>query len=150
MMNNTTPDVIDGLPIVVVGAHLSGLALNGDLVSRGAQHVKATCTKKAYRLFALATPAGSVPKPGLKRVSDSEDTGQQIDVEVWRLPTVQVASFLLTISHPLGIGSIELEDGAWCHGFICEPVGLEAAGVVDITAFGGWRAYLASLDSKDV
>ena len=47
-------------------------------------------------------------------------------------------------SPPLGIGTLELEDGRQVKGFICEPRGLEGAS--DITAHGGWRAYLASLN----
>ncbi len=137
--------------IVVVGAHMSGLPLNGDLVSRGAQLRGPTKTSKAYRLYALAPPSTktqSVAKPGLKRVlagTGGDEPGKSIDVEVWRLPANQFAGFLATIPHPLGIGSVELDDGSWKHGFICEPAGLD--GALDITAHGGWRAYLASLSS---
>jgi allophanate hydrolase len=45
------------------------------------------------------------------------------------------------IPQPLGIGSLELADGRWVKGFICEPAAI--AGATDISAFGGWRAYLA-------
>ena len=45
---------------------------------------------------------------------------------------------------PLGIGSVELADGRWVKGFICETHGL--ADAADITAHGGWRAYLAAED----
>ena len=44
---------------------------------------------------------------------------------------------------PLGIGSVELGDGRWVKGFICEGLGL--ADATDITAHGGWRPYLASI-----
>lgn len=91
--------------IVVVGAHLSGLPLNKDLILRGGQFAKATRTSKNYRLYALATAAGGIQKPGLKRVPNSDTNGQHIEVEVWSLPTSQIESFLMTISRPLGIGS---------------------------------------------
>jgi allophanate hydrolase len=39
--------------IAVVGAHLSGLPLNGQLVDRNAKLVKTTRTKPMYRFFAL-------------------------------------------------------------------------------------------------
>ncbi|CAK7212536.1 hypothetical protein SEUCBS140593_001536 [Sporothrix eucalyptigena] len=139
---STTDDTVS---IVVVGAHLSGLPLNGDLVSRGAALVGATYTAPKYKLYALATNAGGVPKPGLKRVS--EDGGASIAVEEWRLPTLLFASFIATIPHPLGIGSVELEDGSWKKGFICEPTGLED-GAVDITHLGGWRSYIAQLSKS--
>jgi allophanate hydrolase len=47
------------------------------------------------------------------------------------------------IPAPLGIGSLELADGSTVKGFICEPAGLAEA--ADITAFGGWKKYRASL-----
>ncbi len=46
------------------------------------------------------------------------------------------------IPAPLGLGKVELADGSWETGFICEPYGL--AGAEDITDHGGWRAWLAS------
>ncbi len=53
-------------------------------------------------------------------------------------------SFVAEIPAPLGIGELELADGSTVRGFICEPFALE--GSPDITAFGGWRAYRASLN----
>ena len=52
-------------PIAVVGAHLSGLPLNGQLTERGATLREATQTAPHYRLFAL--PGTTPPKPGLMR-----------------------------------------------------------------------------------
>jgi allophanate hydrolase len=51
-------------------------------------------------------------------------------------------SFVAGIPSPLGIGRIELEDGEWVQGFVCEAWALE--GAPDVSRFGGWRAYLAS------
>jgi allophanate hydrolase len=97
-----------------------------------------TRTAAAYRLHHLR---GTVPpKPGLVRVADD---GAAIDVEVWALPTEAVGSFLAEVPPPLAIGSVELADGSWQRGFVCEPVAL--AGSPDITAFGGWRAYVEQL-----
>ena len=42
---------------------------------------------------------------------------------------------------PLAIGTVTLEDGAEVKGFVAEPRALE--GAEDITALGGWRAYIA-------
>lgn len=55
------------------------------------------------------------------------------------MPLGNVGAFLSTISSPLGLGSVEMEDGRWVKGFICEPYGL--VGARDVTAWGGWRAY---------
>ncbi len=125
------------LPIAVVGAHLSGLPLNGQLTERGATLREATLTAPHYRLFAL--PNTTPPKPGLLRASGSE-AGASIAVEVWDVPLDQVGSFLALIPPPLGLGSLELIGGRWVHGFICEAHALAEAR--DVTAFGGWRAFM--------
>lgn len=126
------------LPIAVVGAHLSGLPLNGQLIERGAQLREATTTAAQYRLFAL--PGTTPPKPGLLRVAEG---GAALAVEVWDLPLRQVGSFLALIAEPLGLGNLLLADGRRVHGFVCEAHAL--AGAIDITRFGGWRAYLHHL-----
>jgi allophanate hydrolase len=69
--------------------------------------------------------------------------GAAIAVEVWDLPLAEVGSFLALIPAPLGLGSVTLADGRSVHGFVCEAHAL--AGARDITAFGGWRAFLGSL-----
>ena len=128
------------MKLAVVGAHLSGMPLNRQLAERGAILVRTTTTSDNYRLYALAgtTP----PKPGLKRVPG---TGAAIALEVWEMPQEHVGSFLALIPPPLGLGTIELADGSWVNGFICEGHALEQA--QDVTQHGGWRAYLASLNT---
>ena len=68
---------------------------------------------------------------------------RRIAVEVWALPQAAVGSFLALIPPPLGLGRVELADGRQVHGFLCESHALR--GALDITALGGWRAYLAAL-----
>ena len=128
------------LPLAVVGAHLSGLPLNGQLLERGARLRERTSTAPHYRLYAL--PGTTPPKPGLLRTPGN---GQAIALEVWDMPQAQLGSFLALVPSPLGLGSIELADGTQVHGFLCEPFALE--GARDISHFGGWRAYFASLSS---
>jgi allophanate hydrolase len=128
------------LPIAVVGAHLSGLPLNAQLTERGATLIAATTTAPHYRLHAL--PGTTPPKPGLVR---SATEGHAIALEVWALPQREVGSFLALIPPPLGLGSIELADGRWVHGFLCEAHALQ--GAPDVSHFGGWRAYVASLSA---
>jgi allophanate hydrolase len=127
-----------GLKVAVVGAHLSGMPLNSQLTERGASLVQTTHTANQYRLYAL--PGTVPPKPGLKRV---EAQGAAIAVEVWDIPLAQVGSFLALIPSPLGLGKLELADGTWVTGFVCEGYALDAA--LDVTAHGGWRAYMGSL-----
>jgi len=122
----------DFINVAVVGAHLSGLPLNGELTSRGARFVCAANTAKHYQLFAL----DGIPKrAGMVRKQD----GAAIKVEIWALPKSQCGAFLAGIPYPLGLGSLELEDGSWVTGFVCEAEATQSA--EDITAFSGWRAY---------
>ena len=83
-------------------------------------------------------PGGPPHRPGLIRQGEG---GAAIEVEVWSLPLDQVGGFLAGIPAPLGLGSVELADGTWAKGFICE--GFAAEGASDITHLGGWRAFLA-------
>jgi allophanate hydrolase len=125
-----------GITLGVVGAHLSGQPLNHQLTGRGARLLGATTTAAHYRLFALDTvPA----KPGLVRVGAG---GEQIAVEIWELSPAGFGDFVAQVPSPMTIGSVELADGTRVPGFLCEPVALDDA--VDITAHGGWRAYLNS------
>lgn len=125
------------LDIAVCGAHLSGLALNGQLLERGAVLLRTTRTAADYRLYAL--PDTHPPKPGLLRSPGFAGPG--IEVEVWRMPQAQLGSFLALIPAPLGLGRIELADASQVTGFLCEAWALAQA--LDISAYGGWRAWLA-------
>ena len=126
--------VTDSIEVVVCGAHLEGLPLNWQLTERGGELIAKTHSAEHYRLYALA--GGPPHRPGLVR---DDLNGKAIEVEVWRLPTAQFGSFVAGIPQPLGIGKVELADGRWFSGFICEGYALETAN--DITEFGGWRAY---------
>jgi allophanate hydrolase len=125
--------------VAVVGAHLSGMPLNGQLTERGARLVREARTAADYRLFAL--PGTTPPKPGLLRVA--EGTGASIALEIWDMPLEQYGSFVALIGAPLGIGTLRLADGAGVQGFVCEQLATE--GAHDITHHGGWRSYMASL-----
>jgi len=131
----------DSVLVAVVGAHLSGLPLNHQLTGRGARLEKPARTAARYRLFAL--PGTTPPKPGLVRAADN---GSAIDVEVWRLPISEYGSFVAGIPSPLGIGQVELDDGEWVQGFLCESWAVR--GAEEISHLGGWRAYLASEASR--
>jgi allophanate hydrolase len=122
--------------LAVVGAHLEGQPLHHQLADRGAQLVARTATAPRYRLFALATEPA---KPGLVRVASG---GAPIEVEVWALDEAAFGSFVAAVPSPLAVGKLELADGTWVPGFVCEPTALD--GAPDITAYGGWRAWLAA------
>jgi allophanate hydrolase len=124
--------------LAVVGAHLSGQPLNHELTSRGAQLVAATRTAREYRLFRL--PGGGLPKPGLVHAPDAPGVAA-IEVEVWELDAAAFGAFVAEVPAPLAIGNVTLSDGERVKGFVCEPRALNSAH--EITATGGWRAYLA-------
>lgn len=123
--------------VAVVGAHLTGLPLNPLLTRRGGRLVGAARTAPLYRLFALEdqTP----PKPGLVRVASG---GGSLAVEVWAVPVAAYGAFVAEIPPPLGIGTVELDDGRRVQGFLCEAWTTE--GRRDITKWGGWKAWLSS------
>lgn len=125
------------IPIAMVGAHLKGMPLHWQVEQAGAS-LRASCQTAAhYTLYALRQTAP--PKPGLRRVTSG---GASISVEVYDFPLASVGPFLAQIPHPLGLGNIELSDGSWVKGFICEPVALDDA--MEITHFGGWRSFVES------
>jgi len=128
--------------VAVVGAHLSGMPLNGQLTERQAHLVATTETAPDYRFYAL--PGTVPPKPGLVRVVSGQ--GSRIALEVWEMPVAHYGSFVALIPAPLGIGTLQLIDGSCVQGFLCEPLALE--GATDISAHGGWRAYIASLSQN--
>jgi len=129
------PPVTDEITLVVAGAHLSGMVLNHELQSLGAKLVAATSTAADYKLFALAT---TPPKPGLVHAPGFAGTG--IAVEIWSLAPANFGKFVAALPAPMGIGKVTLQDGSTHPGFLCEAHALD--GAKDITAFGGWRAYL--------
>lgn len=130
-----------GIDIVVVGAHLEGQPLNWQLTSHGGRFVRRANTTSNHRLYALGGPG--VAKPALICVDPADPGAASIEVEVWRLPATSIGVFSQYIPAPLGLGRVALDDGSMPTGFIAEPSArLDAS---DITRFGGWRAYLASL-----
>jgi allophanate hydrolase len=129
------PQPSTDITLVVAGAHLSGMALNHELLALDAKLLKATTTAPTYKLYALAT---TPPKPGLVRTKDAASDG--IAVELWSLTPEAFGQFVAALPPPMGIGKVTLADGTSHPGFLCEAHALE--GAKDITWFGGWRNYL--------
>ncbi|MER8652880.1 allophanate hydrolase [Mesorhizobium sp. M1121] len=132
----------DEIPIAVVGAHLSGMALNDELKTLNGRLIETTRTARDYKLYALHT---TPPKPGMLRVEAG--MGTAIEIEIWSLSVSGFGKFVNAIPPPLSIGTVKLADGRNVKGFIVEPE--ELGGAHDITAYGGWRAYMAE-ESKRV
>src|SRR6187551_3822995 len=111
------PPTSSTVRLAVVGAHLSGEPLNGQLTDRAGRLVASTQTAPAYRLFALDTVP---PKPGLVRAGANAH-GAAIEVEVWELDVAAFGDFVAQVPAPMCIGRVVLADGDEVAGFLCEP-----------------------------
>jgi allophanate hydrolase len=137
---NGEPDRLAPVPpgsslLAVCGAHLSGLPLNPQLLALGGRLRFRARTAGGYRLFRL--PGPGVPRPGLVRTGDGPADG--IAVEVWQLPQPAIGALLAMVAAPLGIGPVELDDASVVPGFVTPSE--EVRDAVDVSGFGGWRAY---------
>ena len=128
-----TPDALapDATGLFCIGGHMAGLPLNKQVTDLGGRYVRTVSTAPGYRMFSLGN------RPGMLR-ADGDAT---IAGEVWALPTTAIGALLAQVPPPLGFGTVQLSDGP-CLGFVAEPAGV--AGALDITQFGGWRAWLAA------
>ena len=127
------------IAIAVVGAHLTGMPLNGELKSFGARFLERTTTTADYRLFLL--PGTTPAKPGLLRAG--VDAGAAVDVEIWTMPAEQFGRFVASIPAPLSIGTLTITDGRDVKGFLVEAEATRDAR--DISAFGGWRNFMEQM-----
>ncbi|MDO8209867.1 allophanate hydrolase [Conexibacter sp. CPCC 206217] len=130
------------IELLVVGAHMSGMPLEPQLRDLGGRPLGAARTAAGYRMLALAhlTP----PRPGL--VADPSGAGG-LAGELWALPPAGLGRLLTLLAFPLSLGPVELDDGRLVTGFLCSPHALPDA--PDITAHGGWRAYLPNAVGLD-
>ncbi|WP_413992864.1 amidase [Labrys okinawensis] len=121
--------------LAVVGAHLAGMPLHHQLTSRQARFVRTSRTAPSYRLYAMI---GTIPpKPALVHAAG----GGSIELEIYELDVAAFGSFVAEVPAPLAIGTVALEDGTSVKGFVAEPRAMD--GAEDITALGGWRAFMA-------
>ena len=127
------------LDLVVCGAHMSGLPLNHQLLELGATFQKEVLSAPSYRFLCLHQKQPI--RPGMVRVASGQ--GASVGMELWQIPTTALGAFFEKIASPLGLGSVELEDGTWTKGFICEAAA--EAESIDISSYGSWRTYLESI-----
>lgn len=118
--------------VAVCGLHMRGFPLERQMLEHGARFLRRDYTADRYTLYKLPTTPS---KPGLVKHTAG---GGSIELEVWEMPLSSFGSFAASIPAPLGIGKVELRDGAEVPGFLCEAY---AAGQAeDITSAGSWRA----------
>ncbi|MCW2620939.1 MAG: Allophanate hydrolase, partial [Frankiales bacterium] len=126
--------------LAVVGAHLSGMALNPQVLALGGRLHSRVRSGPGHRLYRL--PGDGVPRPALVPSVDGPAAG--IAMELWELPHQGIGQLTELAPAPLSLGQVTLADGSSVLGF----VGRRTDGAVDVTGSGGWRAYLRSASSS--
>jgi hypothetical protein len=117
--------------LAVNGTLMRGLALNPNLLAIGATFIRETATEPTYRLWSIDDR-----HPAMVRVLEG---GVAIAVELWQVPAAGLGTQEPT---GLSIGKVRLCDAEVVLGVLGEPALCEDQ--LEITEWGGWRAYLAS------
>jgi hypothetical protein len=107
------------------------------MISAGAKFVREDHTAASYRLFSIDDR-----HPAMLRTPGE---GTSVALEVWEVPVEGLASILLSEPPGLATGQVVLRDSSIVLGVLGEPFLCE--GKREITAHGGWRAYIASKGS---
>ncbi len=138
---NPSATVSERLPLLVFGLHLKGQALAKDLENLGATFSEATLTAEGYAMYDLQL--GTKRLPGVVRKRGARG---RLHCDIWSMPKAGLGSFITTVNPPLSLGYIQTESGKMVLGFLAETQACE--GQQDITAFGGWLSFMASLSKS--
>jgi hypothetical protein len=134
MMEPSLPD--DGGSLLFVnGTLMRGLELHANL--DGAEFLGERWTAARYRLHSIGDR-----HPGMFAV---DHDGVAVSGELYRLPGAVLDRVVRGEPPGLFVGSVELADGQIVPGVLFDRDRLGAADR-DISAFGGWRAYVARKD----
>jgi hypothetical protein len=120
--------------LAVNGTLMRGLELNPNLLAVGATFVREDSTAACYRLFSIGDR-----HPAMLRVHQG---GVHVALELWDVPLAGLAQVLMSEPPGLAIGKVLLQDATVVLGVLGEPFLCE--GQQEITAHGGWRAYVAA------
>jgi len=123
--------------LAVNGTLMRGLELNPNMLAVGATFVREDKTAACYRLFSIGDR-----HPAMLRTTGE---GASVALELWEVPADGIARILQNEPPGLCIGKVPLEDGSIVLGVLGEPFLCE--GQREITALGGWRAYIAARKS---
>jgi Allophanate hydrolase C-terminal domain len=126
---------VQSVLLAVNGTLMRGLELNPNLLAVGASFVREDHTDACYRIFSI-----NDRHPAMLRTPGA---GASVALELWDVPAIGLALVLLNEPPGLAIGKVVLRDGSVVLGVLGEPFLCE--GQREITHFGGWRAYTASL-----
>ena len=120
--------------LAVNGTLMRGLELNPNLLQADAVFVREAFTAPCYRLWSI-----NDRYPAMIRVQAG---GAAIALEIWEIPALGLISVLLNEPPGLTLGTILLSAGDQVLGILGESILCENH--PEITAFGGWRAYVSS------
>ena len=123
---------METVQLAVNGTLMRGFALNRNLLAVGATFVREAMTAPLYRLWSIDDQY-----PAMLRVTAG---GAAIALEVWAVPSLHLGTILLQEPPGLCLGKILLADQSTVLGVLGEAYMCE--GKRDITAWGGWRAYM--------
>jgi Allophanate hydrolase C-terminal domain len=118
--------------LAVNGTLMRGLELNPNMLAAGATFVREDRTAACYRIFSIGDR-----HPAMLR---THGDGARVALEIWDVPAQGIAQILRDEPPGLAIGKVLLDDGSVVLGVLGEPFLCE--GHKEITAFGGWRAYI--------
>jgi len=122
--------------LFVNGTLMRGLALHHNLA--GATFLREAHTAPKYRLYSIGGR-----HPGMFEVAEG---GVAVSGEVYRVPAEVWARVEVGEPPNLYRGMVELADGARILGILYPQAAVQRDDR-DISAFGGWRAYVASLSA---
>ena len=120
--------------LAVNGTLMRGLELNPNMLAVGAAFVREDETAACYRIWSIGDR-----HPAMLRTPGA---GTRVALELWDVPAAGLATILQNEPPGLAIGKVLLKDGSIVLGVLGEPFLCE--GQREITAFGGWRAYVAA------
>ena len=124
----------DNVHLAVNGTLMRGLELNANMLRNGATFVREDATEACYRLYSIGDR-----HPAMLRTPGE---GTHVALEIWNVPAAGLANILLAEPPGLCIGKVVLRDGSIVLGVLGEP--FLCHGQLEITQYGGWRAYTAS------
>lgn len=119
--------------LAVNGTLMRGLELHINMSRAGAVFLGERQTEPTYRLFSIRDV-----HPAMQRVHAG---GVAVAVELYAVPFDGLCAILSREPPGLCIGKVRLEDGQTVLGVLGEAALCE--GMPDISAWGGWRAYIA-------
>jgi hypothetical protein len=124
--------------LAVNGTLMRGLELNQNLLAIDAKFLRETQTELNYRIWSIGDR-----HPAMLKVKEN---GIAVAVEIWDVPASGLATLLIQEPPGLSIGKVRLIDGEEVLGVLGEPFLCE--GQIEITQYGGWRAYMEAKNER--